>query len=171
MRIYHDIKFKSQMFYGKSSFISILRVLFSDGSLAIVLYRITQFLFKYRLGFVGYFFQLLNKYLNGCVIGGKAEFDTGFVLMHPHGVIINSEVKGGKNIVIESGVVIGAARNGLPVEAPYLKNNIFIGSGAKILGGISIGNHVNIGANAVVLQNVPDNSTAVGVPARIIEKK
>ncbi|MCA9408119.1 MAG: serine O-acetyltransferase, partial [Candidatus Omnitrophica bacterium] len=82
-----------------------------------------------------------------------------------------SEVKGGKNIVIESGVVIGAARNGLPVEAPYLKNNIFIGSGAKILGGISIGNHVNIGANAVVLQNVPDNSTAVGVPARIIEKK
>ena len=88
--------------------------------------------------------------------------------MHPIGVVINSGVKGGKNIVIESGVVIGAARNSLPVEVPTLGDDVFIGAGAKVLGGITVGNHVKIGANAVVVKDIPDGSTAVGVPARAI---
>ena len=90
-------------------------------------------------------------------------------MMHPSGVVINSGVKGGKNIVIESGVVIGAARNGFPVEVPRLGNSIFIGAGAKILGGVRIGDNVKIGANAVVLEDVPDNATAVGIPARAVK--
>ena len=90
--------------------------------------------------------------------------------MHPIGVVINGGVKGGKNIIIESSVVIGAARNGLPVEVPVLGNDIFIGAGAKILGGIKIGNNVKIGANAVVVKDVPDGSTVVGIPGRIVQK-
>ncbi|MFA5143016.1 MAG: hypothetical protein WC522_02445 [Candidatus Omnitrophota bacterium] len=90
--------------------------------------------------------------------------------MHPVGVVINGEVKGGENIVIESGVVLGVARNGLPVKAPALGDNIYIGTGAKILGDIKIGSNVKIGANAVVLSDVPDGATAVGIPAKVVKK-
>jgi serine O-acetyltransferase len=122
------------------------------------------------LGVIGWFLLEINKLLHGCVIGRGAEFGKGFVLMHPIGVIINGAVKGGEQVVIASGVVIGAARNGWPVQAPVLGNNIFIGSGAKILGGIRIGNNVKIGANAVVVEDVSDNVTVAGIPARIINK-
>ncbi|MDE2010537.1 MAG: hypothetical protein KGJ09_10760 [Candidatus Omnitrophica bacterium] len=88
--------------------------------------------------------------------------------MHPIGVVINGGVRGGKNIVIESGVVIGAARNGLPVRVPVLGNDVFIGAGAKVLGGITIGNNVKIGANAVVIHDVPDGATVVGIPAKVV---
>jgi len=80
--------------------------------------------------------------------------------------VINSKVIGGKNIVVESGVVIGDEKG----QAPILGSNIFIGAGAKIIGGISIGDNVKIGANAVVVKSLPSNVTAVGVPAKIINK-
>jgi serine O-acetyltransferase len=89
--------------------------------------------------------------------------------MHPIGVVINGGVKGGKNIVIESGVVIGAAHNGLPLKLPVLGDDIFIGAGAKVLGGIRVGNNVKIGANAVVVHDVPDGATVVGIPAKVIK--
>jgi serine O-acetyltransferase len=89
--------------------------------------------------------------------------------MHPIGVVINGGVKGGKNIVIESGVVIGAARNGIPVQVPILGDDVFIGAGAKVLGGIKVGNNVRIGANAVVVHDVPDGATVVGIPAKVIK--
>ena len=104
------------------------------------------------------------------MIGRNAVFGKGLVLMHPVGVVINGGVCGGEHIVIESGVVIGAARNGLPVKVPQLGDNVFIGAGAKVLGGIKIGNNVKIGANSVVVKDVADNCTVVGIPARVVRK-
>ena len=169
MKLIKDFKYKAQCYYNQSDFKSVFKVLWRDGSSSVVLYRIAQFFSKIGLGLIGFLFLDINKFLNGCVIGRNADFDSGFVLMHPIGVVINSGVKGGKNIVIESGVVIGAAKNGLPVEVPMLGNDIFIGSGAKILGGIKIGNHVKIGANAVVVNDIPNGATVVGIPARVIK--
>ena len=168
MAIAKDLRFKNICFYGEYRPRAFLKVLLSDGTSAVVFYRLNQFFQRIYLGAIGCLFLELNKLLNGCVIGRKAEFGAGFVIMHPYGVVINSEVKGGENIVIESGVVIGAAKNGLPVKAPILGNNIFIGSGAKVLGGIRVGNNVKIGANAVVVKDVPDNVTVVGIPAKEI---
>ena len=107
----------------------------------------------------------------GCYVDRGAEFGKGLILVHPKGVYISGKVKGGKNITIQSGVVIGSKYNGLPVLTPTLGNNVYIGSGAKIIGDVKIGSNVNIGANAVVIKDVPDNSTVVGVPARIIKRK
>lgn len=67
--------------------------------------------------------------------------------------------------MLEHGVTIGAEKE----QSPILGNNIFIGAGAKIIGGVRIGDNVKIGANAVVVKDVPDNATVVGVPARIIK--
>ena len=83
------------------------------------------------------------------------------------GIIINPEVVIGDNVKINQHVTIGGSgEKGCPV----IGDNVYIGSGAKVLGGIRIGNNVKIGANAVVISDVPDNSTAVGVPARIIAR-
>ena len=168
MNVIKDFQFKSQCYYNRQDAVSVLKVLLKDGSSAVVLYRIAQFFRSIGLGFMGVVFLELNKFFNGCVIGRGAWFDDGFVLMHPIGVVINGGVKGGKNIVIESGVVIGAAKNGEPVKVPTLGNDIFIGAGAKVLGGISIGNNVKIGANAVVVKDVPNGATVVGIPAKIV---
>ena len=86
------------------------------------------------------------------------------MLIHSSGIFINASVRGGSDIKIEHQVTIGAERN----VSPMLGDDIFIGAGAKIVGGLRIGSRVRIGANAVVLSDVPDGSTAVGVPARII---
>ena len=165
--IISDLSYKADCFYRECTWKGFVRVVFSDGTSCVVLYRIARFFRKIGLGVIGWIFLEINKILNGCVIGRSAEFGKGFVIMHPFGVVINGGVKGGENIVIESGVVIGAARNGVPVQIPQLGSNIFIGSGAKILGGIKIGSNVKIGANAVVIKDVPDNVTVVGVPAEI----
>jgi serine O-acetyltransferase len=161
-----DIKQKQQVLTDEGYQVSMLRTLVSDGTSANLLYRLTSWFIKYKLAPLALITLWLNRVINGCVIGAGAKFDQGFVIMHPVGVVINSKVSGGKNIIIESGVVIGDEKG----QAPVLGSNIFIGAGAKIIGGISIGDNVKIGANAVVVKNVPNNSTAVGIPAKVIQK-
>lgn len=162
MKIILDLKAKQTLYSRYGQNISFFRVLLTDGTFANILFRLQSASSTARLSGLAYFFHLLNKIINGCVIGIGARFDSGFVLIHPIGVVINSAVQGGTNIFIESGVVIGDNHGG----SPLLGSNVFIGSGAKIIGGIRIGDHSNIGANAVVLSDVQDFSTAVGIPAR-----
>ncbi|MDO7084117.1 serine acetyltransferase [Pseudocolwellia sp. AS88] len=161
-----DIKRKQQILMSEGYQVSTFRTLVSDGTSANFFYRATQFLMKCRLSPVALITLWLNRVINGCVIGAQATFDKGFVIMHPVGVVINSKVRGGTNITVESGVVIGDEKG----KAPLLGNNIFIGAGAKIIGGITIGDNVKVGANAVVVKDVPSNVTVVGIPARIINK-
>jgi serine O-acetyltransferase len=170
MILIRDLQYKRECYGYPAGVVHLLRVFLSDGSSAMILYRLTRFLCRIKLGILAYPVSWINKVINGCVIGRGADFDEGFVIMHSAGVVINGAVKGGKYIVVESAVVIGAARNGIPVEAPVLGNHIFIGSGAKILGNIAVGDHVVIGANAVVVKDVPRQVTVAGVPARIIKQ-
>ena len=77
----------------------------------------------------------------------------------------------GDNVTIYHGVTLGGVSTEKTKRHPTLKNNVIVGAGAKILGNITLGENVRIGANSVVLKNVPDNSVAVGIPARIIKKE
>lgn len=95
----------------------------------------------------------------------KASIGGGLLLPHPTGVVIHDGAVIGPNCLIQSGVVIGTnERGGVPVIAGHVD----IGTGAKILGAVKIGAHARIGANAVVVRDVPAGSTAVGIPARVI---
>ena len=96
---------------------------------------------------------------------GDCYIDEVLVLIHGYNVVINPLVRIGKNCTILHEVTIGAIKDGVP----RLGDNIYIGCGAKILGGVQIGNNAKIGACAVVLSDVPENATAVGFPARIIK--
>lgn len=93
-----------------------------------------------------------------CRIGG------GLLLPHPNGIVIHPGAEIGPNCLLFQQVTIGGGPHG----APILEGHVDVGAGAKILGAVRIGRHAKIGANAVVLTDVPAGATAVGVPARIL---
>lgn len=162
-----DLKRKQQIFAEDGADVSMLRILMADGTSANIIYRIMRWFASHRLGLVAYFFQWLNKFVNGCVIGSGADFKAGFVIMHPVGIVINSKVKGGNNVTLESGVVIGDEK-GL---SPVLANDIFVGAGAKIIGSLEVNDGVKIGANAVLTKTAPKGATMLGIPAKPYKKK
>ena len=157
-----DLKRKQEIFAEDGAQVSMLRILMADGTSANIIYRCMRWCATHRLGLIAYFFQWLNKFINGCVIGSGANFSAGFVIMHPVGIVINSKVIGGHNITLESGVVIGDEKG----KSPYLQNNIFIGTGAKIIGQLTIEDNVKVGANAILTKNANNGSTMLGIPAK-----
>lgn len=159
-----DIRRKKQVFLNDGADISTLRTLLTDGTSANILYRLAFRCAQTKvLRPLALILSHINRVYNGCVIGVNASFGPGLVIMHPIGVVINSKVVGGTNITLESGVVIGDEKG----HSPTLGDNIFFGAGAKAFGSISIGTDVKIGANAVVVKDIPSNSTALGIPATV----
>ncbi len=106
----------------------------------------------------------LVQILTGIELPCEARLGRNFVIDHFGGIVISGYVVFGDNCRIRNGVVVGLARTDDPC-GPVIGDNVDIGAGAKVLGRIRIGNNVVIGANAVVIRDVPDNSIAVGVPA------
>jgi serine O-acetyltransferase len=159
-----DLRRKASWCYGSCGWRALLKVLLTDGTFAMLLYRLMQCSRRWRLVPLEMLCNKLNGICCQCIIGRGAEFGPGFVLIHSNGVVINGTVRGGKNIYVEHQVTIGAERN----QSPMLGDDIFIGAGAKIIGSVTIGNGARIGANAVVVDDVPPHATAVGVPARIV---
>ncbi len=159
-----DITKKAQWCYQSTSARAVIKTLLTDGTCAMLLYRLMQWSRRWRLVPLEMIFNKLNGVCCQCIIGRGAEFGPGFVLIHSNGVVINGTVRGGKNIFIEHQVTIGAERN----QSPSLGDDIFVGAGAKIVGPVTVGDGARIGANAVVVDDVPAHATAVGVPARIV---
>lgn len=167
-RILTDLRYKQQIFAQDGASASLLKIFLSDGTSANILYRCMQWSAARRWAMpLALIFQYLNKLLNQCVIGLKADFGDAFVLMHPVGVVINSKVRGRERIVLESGVVIGDEKG----RSPELGSDIFVGAGAKIIGAVSIGDGAKVGANAVVVKPVDAGQTVVGIPAKPLEAR
>ncbi len=162
MSLLRDLQRKKEIFAEDGAEVSFLRILLSDGTSANVLYRAMRWCATRHLMPLAYLFQMINKYLNGCVIGAGADFGPGFVIMHPCGIVINSKVVAGENITLESGVVIGDEKG----TSPILESNIFIGSGAKIIGEVYLDSDIKVGANAVVTKSATRGQTLLGIPAR-----
>ena len=163
-----DLRRKQEIYRLDGAEMSFGRTLLTDGTSANVLFRLAGWLaVRGPLKVLALLLQWLNQWMNQCVIGTGARFGPGFVLLHPVGVVINSKVRGGQNVALESGVVIGDEKG----RSPVLGSNVFVGAGAKIIGGIEIGDNVNIGANAVVVKSLPSNCTAVGIPAKVVRQR
>ncbi|MEQ1757825.1 MAG: serine O-acetyltransferase [Vicinamibacterales bacterium] len=159
-----DLRSKAEWCYEDSGFGSLVKVALTDGTMAMVLYRAMQWARRWRLFPLELLFNRLNSICCNCIIGRGAEFGPGFVLIHATGVVINGRVQGGSNVFIEHQVTIGAEKR----QSPRIGNNVFIGAGAKVIGEITIGDHARVGANAVVLDDVPAHATVVGIPARVV---
>jgi len=162
--IRQDLRSKALWCYQSDRWPCLAKALLTDGTAAVLLYRFMQCSRRLRLAPFEMVFNKLNAILCNCIIGRGAEFGPGLVLIHSTGVVINGAVRAGSQVRIEHQVTIGAEKR----LAPVLGDDVYIGAGAKVIGGISIGDGARVGANAVVIRDVPQNHTAVGVPARLI---
>lgn len=145
----------------------------SQGFWALFVYRFGRWRYRVRPVLVRKLFSLIYKVLykliqiiTGIELPCEAEIGRNFVIDHFGGIIISGYAKFGDNCRIRNGVVVGIRRIE-ERQAPIVGNNVDIGAGAKLLGPIVIGDDVVVGANAVVITDVPANSLAVGVPAKI----
>lgn len=110
-------------------------------------------------------------YKLGISISPSTTIGSGFYIGHFGGIIVNRHCTIGKNCNISQGVTLGEANRGKNKRYPILGDNIYIGPGAIIIGAITIGNNVAIGANCVVTKDIQDNSVVVGIPAKVISQK
>src|SRR5262249_45370473 len=117
-----DIRAKARWCYESDRLPAILKVCLTDGTLAMVLYRLMQWAGRYRLVPLEMVFNKLNAALCNCIIGRGAQFGPGFVLVHSTGVVINGRVRGGSNVIIEHQVTVGAERR----QSPVLGDGVFI---------------------------------------------
>lgn len=138
---------------------------------AVFLYRIAHFLYKRNLFFFARIISQIGRFFTGIEIHPGAKIGRGLFIDHGMGVVIGETAEVGDNVTIYHGVTLGGTGKDTGKRHPTVGDNVIIGSGAKILGPIKIGNNSKIGANSVVLVDVPADSTAVGSPARIIVKK
>jgi len=113
---------------------------------------------------------LFIQIITGIELPCEVKIGRRFIIEHFGGIVVSGDASFGDDVIIRNGVTIGLRHTGMR-GSPTIGNRVDIGTGAKLLGPIQIGDDVAIGANAVVIKDVPANSIAVGVPARIIHKK
>ena len=135
---------------------------------ALLAYRIAHWLKSFGVPFVPRAISQLARWLTGIEIHPSAKIGTGFFIDHGMGVVIGETAEVGDYVTLFQGVTLGGTGKERGKRHPTLGNHVVVGAGAKILGGITIGDNVKIGANSVVLKNVSANSTVIGVPARVI---
>ena len=153
--------------------ISIL--LLYPGVKALFFHRIASFFCKAKFDFIARLISQISRFFTGIEIHPKAKIGKNFFIDHGMGVVIGETSEIGDNVTIYHAVTLGGISPSINSEEqrqikrhPTLKNNVVIGSGAQILGPITIGQNSMVGANAVVTKDVPDNAIMIGIPAKNI---
>lgn len=147
---------------------SIQVLLLYSGLHALIYYRISHFFYKIKFYFIARMISQFARFLTGIEIHPGATIGKALFIDHGSGVVIGETTIIGDNCTIYQNVTLGGTGKDVGKRHPTLGNNVMVGAGAKVLGPLTIGNNVKIAAGAVVLKNVPDNSTAVGIPAKIV---
>ena len=129
-----------------------------------------HFFQKRKLYFFARLISQISRFFTGIEIHPAAKLGNKIFFDHGMGIVVGETAEIGDNCVIYHGVTLGGVSTSKVKRHPTLKNNVSVGAGAKLLGNIVIGNNVRIGANSVVLKDIPDEAVAVGIPARIIPK-
>lgn len=146
---------------------NVLYVIFLyPGFHALVFYRLSHFLYNLKLKFIARLISQLARFFTGIEIHPGAKIGKMLFIDHGMGIVIGETATIGDNCTIYHGVTLGGTGKDKNKRHPDLGNNVVVGCGAKILGPIKIGNNVKIGANSVVLKQVPDNTTIVGIPGK-----
>ena len=142
-----------------------------SGVQAVILYRLTHFLWRYKLRWLARFISTLARWITGIEIHPGAVIGRRFFIDHGMGVVIGETAIIGDDCMLYHGVTLGGTTWDKGKRHPTLKNGVVIGAGAKILGPITLGNNVRVGSNSVVVRSIDDNETVVGIPGRIVRQK
>lgn len=164
--LYYDAKNIYQKDPAAKNVLSI--ILLYPGFHILVSHRICHFLYRKKIYFISRFISQLSRFLTGIEIHPGATIGNRLFIDHGMGIVIGETTIIGDNCTIYHQVTLGGTGKESIKRHPTLKNNIFVGSGSKVLGNITIGNNVKIGANSVVIKDVPDNKTVVGIPGKIL---
>ncbi len=140
-----------------------------SGLHAIWWYRCSHFFYKHKFPGIARWISQCGRFFTGVEIHPGATIGRGLFIDHGMGVVIGETTEIGDNVTIYQGVTLGGTGKDVGKRHPTIGNNVMIGSGAKVLGPFKVGDGSKIAANAVVLNEVPPNSTCVGVPARIVK--
>ncbi len=139
-----------------------------SGLHAVIYYRFSHWLYKHRRFFLARMVSQFARFKTGIEIHPGATIGKGLFIDHGSGVVIGETAIVGDNCTIYQGVTLGGTGKEHGKRHPTLMDNVLVGSGAKVLGPFTVGENSRIAAGAVVLEEVPPNATAVGVPARIV---
>lgn len=151
---------------------SIFEIIFLyPGLHALLAHRFAHKLYKWKVPFIPRFISQVMRFMTGIEIHPGAEIGRRFFIDHGMGVVIGETCIIGDDVLLYQGVTLGGTGKEHGKRHPTLKNNVVVGSGAKVLGNITIGNNVRIGAGSVVITDVPDDSTVVGIPGRVVMHK
>ena len=142
-----------------------------SGVQAVLFYRLTHFLWRYKLYWLARFISTFSRWLTGIEIHPGAVIGRRFFIDHGMGVVIGETAIIGDDCMLYHGVTLGGTSWDKVKRHPTLKNGVVIGAGAKILGPITLGENVRVGSNSVVVRSIDDNETVVGIPGRIVRKK
>ena len=142
-----------------------------SGVQAVIFYRLTHFLWRYKLRWLARFISTLARWVTGIEIHPGAVIGRRFFIDHGMGVVIGETTIIGDDCMLYHGVTLGGTTWNKVKRHPTLKNGVVIGAGAKILGPVTLGNNVRVGSNSVVVRSIDDNETVVGIPGRIVRKK
>lgn len=141
-----------------------------SGVHAVWLHRIAHALYKRNLFFIARFISQFSRFLTGIEIHPGAVIGRRLFIDHGMGVVIGETCEIGNDVTMYQGVTLGGTGKEKGKRHPTIKNNALIATGAKVLGSITIGEYSKVGGGSVVLNDVPDHSTVVGIPGRIVVK-
>lgn len=137
---------------------------------AILYYRLAHWFYKHNMKFLARWMSQTGKFWTGIEIHPGATIGRGLFIDHGTGVVIGETAEIGDNCTIYQGVTLGGTGKDHGKRHPTLGNNVMVGAGAKVLGPFRVGDNSKIAANAVVLSEVEEDSTCVGVPARVVRR-
>lgn len=141
-----------------------------SGFHALSWYRVAHWFYQHHCFFIARLLSQTTKFFTGIEIHPGATIGKGLMIDHGSGVVIGETTIIGDDCTLYQGVTLGGTGKDVGKRHPTLGNNVMIGSGAKVLGPLKIGDNSKVASNAVVLKSIPANCTAVGVPARIVRQ-
>ena len=168
-RIRNEIKAVKQKDPAARSTIEIL--LCYPGFYALLMHRVSHWLWNHLLKLLARMNSNLARFLTGIEIHPGAQFGERVFIDHGMGVVVGETAIVGDDVLIYQGVILGGTSIEKTKRHPTINQGVIIGAGAKVMGNITVGEYSKIGTGAVVLKDVPPNSTCVGVPGRIVKRK
>lgn len=172
-RAINKIKEDIKVIYEKDpAATNLAEVLFCyPGLQALISHRIAHKLAYWGVPFIPRFISYLTRIITGIEIHPKAQIGNRFFIDHGEGVVIGETTIIGDDVLIYQQVTLGGTGNEHGKRHPTIGNNVIIGAGAKVLGNITIGDNTRVGAGSVVVDDVPEHCTVVGVPGRVVQQK
>ncbi len=135
---------------------------------AVLIYRLAHWFWTHQFYFLGRFTSHMGRALTGIEIHPGAVIGKAFFIDHGMGVVVGETSEIGDNVTLYHGVTLGGTTWQKGKRHPTIGNNVVVGAGAKVLGPVNIGDNTRIGANSVVISEIPPNSVVVGIPGKVV---